>query len=70
MPGTAKTLEELNRLFAVMEDLTAREMKAAEELNKLRIDNAEKLAALQLQLMNQNAAREAEIQQRSYERAL
>ena len=33
--GTAATIDELNRLFAAMEDITVREMAAAEELNKL-----------------------------------
>lgn len=70
MPGTALTIEELNKLFTVMESVTTREMEAAEELNRLKIDNVKKLAALQLQLMNQQAVREAEIQLRSYERAL
>lgn len=70
MPGTAKTIEELNKLFAMMEDLTTREMAAAEALNQLKIKNAEELAKLQLDLMTRNAAREIEIQHRSYERAL
>lgn len=68
--GTAATIDELNRLFAAMEDITAREMEAAEKLNALRISNAEELAKLQLQLMTQNAEREADIRKRSYERAL
>lgn len=68
--GTAATIDELNRLFAAMEDITVREMEAAEKLNALRISNAEELAKLQLQLMTQNAEREADIRKRSYERAL
>ena len=68
--GTAATIDELNRLFAAMEDVTAREMEAAEKLNSLRISNAEELAKLQLKLMTQNAEREADIRQRSYERAI
>ena len=68
--GTAATIDELNRLFAAMEDVTVREMEAAEKLNALRISNAEELAKLQLKLMTQNAEREADIRQRSYERAI
>ena len=45
--GTAATIDELNRLFAAMEDVTVREMEAAEKLNALRISNAEELAKLQ-----------------------
>jgi hypothetical protein len=68
--GTAATIDELNRLFAAMEDVTAREMEAAEKLNSLRISNAEELAKLQLDLMTKNAQREADIRRRSYERAI
>ena len=70
MPGATATIAELNKLIAAMEDLHTREMEAAEKLNQLRIDNVKKLADLQLKLMTENAEREAELQQLSYERAL
>ena len=62
MATNQQTIEQLNKIFAMMEDINLREQIAAEELNKLKIDNAKRLAALQIELLNKNANKELEIQ--------
>lgn len=62
MPGTAKTIEDLNKLFTEMADFDLRSQKAEEELNKLKISNVQRLADLQLDLIKRNKQKELELQ--------
>lgn len=61
---------ELDVVLSDMNKVFEREQEAAEKLNDIRVSNAKKLAELQLQLINQSAERELEIQQRAFERAV
>ena len=62
MATNQQTIEQLNKIFSMMEDMNLREQVAAEELNKLKIDNAKRLAALQIELLNKKAVKEEELQ--------
>jgi hypothetical protein len=64
------TERQLSAILDEMEKTFEKEKEAAEKLNDIKISNAEKLAALQIQLINQNAAHELELQQQINERAL
>ena len=69
--ATFETMKnELDVVLTDMNKVFEREREAAEKLNDIRVSNAKKLAELQIQLINQSAARELEIQQKSFERAL
>ena len=69
--ATFETMKnELDIVLTDMNKVFEREQEAAEKLNDIRVSNAKKLAELQIQLINQSAARELEIQQKSFERAL
>lgn len=69
--ATAKQTEEkLNAIFSKMEDITARQQEAEEALNDLRIANAEKLARLQIDLLNKKAAEEESLNSRVNETLL
>lgn len=70
MATEKQTIEQLNALFTEMEDYDLRMQQAEEALNNLRISNAKKLSDLQLDLLMKKEARELEIQQKIYERAL
>jgi hypothetical protein len=62
MAGSAKTVEELNKLFTEMADLDTRMRKAEDDLNKLKVSNVQRLADLQLELLKRNKQKELDLQ--------
>lgn len=70
MASTQYTIDKLNELFRMMDDLSKRTSAAEEDLNNLRISNAEHLAKLQLDLLNKKARQELELQQEVFQKYL
>jgi hypothetical protein len=70
MATTQYTIDKLNELFQKMDDLSKRTTAAEEELNNLRISNAEHLAKLQIDLLNKKARQELELQQEVFQKYL
>ena len=70
MATTQYTIDQLNELFKKMDDLSKRTTAAEEELNNLRISNAEHLAKLQIDLLNKKARQELDIQQEVFQKYL
>lgn len=70
MATTQYTIDKLNELFKMMDDLSKRTSAAEEDLNNLRISNAEHLAKLQLDLLNKKARQEIDIQQEVFQKYL
>ena len=70
MANAEETKQKLQEIFAEMDKFTEKEKQVADDLNDLKISNAEKLAALQYQLMVQNASKEIKLQQEIRENAI
>ena len=70
MATTQYTIDKLNELFRMMDDLSKRTSAAEEDLNDLRISNAEHLAKLQLDLLNKKARQEIDLQQEVFQKYL
>lgn len=70
MATNQQTIEQLNKIFSMMEDMNLREQVAAAELNELRISNAKKLADLQISLLNKKAVEEENLNQQINENLL
>jgi hypothetical protein len=62
MAGSAKTIEDLNKLFTEMADLETKMQKAEDDLNKLKVSNVQRLADLQLELLKRNQQKELDLQ--------
>ena len=70
MATEKQTTEKLNELFSKMDDFDMRAQEAEEALNDLRILNAERLAKLQIDLLNKKARQELELQQEVFQKYL